>query len=329
MSKEIRKHLEKIFNKIDSIAKKGKDNVFEYYKYIDELVSKGEYSYFEQALYYYYKIDISNYIDVSAVKRKTWKPILFETSSSFSTKLKRLYDDRKVYQIGFDIYSDDISRLQISLSNPLSSTFSSISSTQSVSITRTDDIIYFNTDDDIYRIEISQASWSFVPGSTSSYQRPTIIKEVDQILVTQSSTRTQIPTSYVADYLLSVYVRPPFGPCGGGGGATSVTNYKISLKNSRFLGQIKEVDAYPTNSKYLIENKEFSKLMGSKRINLDVYKNTSLTEITMNVDSLSFDQNLLIRYSMAIDILLGLEFVIMNGYWNDIGVWIDSEIWLD
>jgi len=40
MSKEVRKQVDKIYKKIDLLAKKGKDNVFEYYKYIDELVAK-------------------------------------------------------------------------------------------------------------------------------------------------------------------------------------------------------------------------------------------------------------------------------------------------
>jgi hypothetical protein len=105
MSKEVRKKIDKIYNKINSIAVKGKDNIFEYYKYVDELIDKGEYGYFEQVIFYYYNIDIVNDIDVSEVKKKTWKPILFNTNSSFSSKIKKMYDNKNVYQQSYNIYT--------------------------------------------------------------------------------------------------------------------------------------------------------------------------------------------------------------------------------
>ena len=45
-----RKKLEKIYNQIDKIATKGKDNILEYTRYIDELIVKGDYSNFEGVL---------------------------------------------------------------------------------------------------------------------------------------------------------------------------------------------------------------------------------------------------------------------------------------
>jgi hypothetical protein len=104
MTNNDRKIIEKIHRKIDTLAKRGKDHVFEYYKYIDELVDKGQYGYVEQVMSIYYDIDITNMIDVNEVKRKTWKPILFRTNSTFSTKLKKMYDSKNVYQIGLNIY---------------------------------------------------------------------------------------------------------------------------------------------------------------------------------------------------------------------------------
>lgn len=186
MSKEVRKRLEKIYTKIDIIAKKGKDNVFEYYKYIDELISNGQYSDFEQVLFYYYDVDIVDTIDVSIVKKNTWKPILFQTNSSFSTKLKKMYDGKSVYQISNNIYTTGTASLSI------------------------------------------------------------------------------------------------------------------------LLGQINEVDIYPEDAKYLIENKNYAKLMDSRKIFLEVYKVGSLTASAVVTDdpSLSYDQNLLNRYTIAVDILL-------------------------
>ena len=69
MDKLYRRKLEKIFNKVDKIATKGKDQVIEYYKYIDELIDKGDYGAFVQMLYFFYEIDITNFTNVQDVKK--------------------------------------------------------------------------------------------------------------------------------------------------------------------------------------------------------------------------------------------------------------------
>lgn len=81
--------------------------------------------------------------------------------------------------------------------------------------------------------------------------------------------------------------------------------YTTSLTSSSVqLGQIYEVDQYSQDAKYLIENKEFAKLMGSRKIFLDVVKNGVTTRIDADNDALSADQNLLNRYTLALNILL-------------------------
>ena len=186
MSSATRKHLEKIYNKIDAIAKKGKDNVFEYYKYIDELINKGQYGEFEQSMFYYYGIDILQYLGVDEVKKNTWKDILFQTNTQFATKVKKMYDARNVYQMASNMYT------------------------------------------------------------------------------------------------------------------TSGTSSSV------LIGQITEVYEYSEDSKYLIQNKEFAKLMDSRKVFLDVLKTGSLTASRIDTDnpSLSYDQNLLNRYYEAVTILL-------------------------
>jgi hypothetical protein len=102
-----RKKLDKIYNNLDKLALKGKENFVEYYSYIDELVEKGDYDSFQQCLYVYYKIDINNISDLQTVKKSTWDKICFQTDSSFLKRLKKLYDVKNVYQTSFDIYSND------------------------------------------------------------------------------------------------------------------------------------------------------------------------------------------------------------------------------
>jgi hypothetical protein len=101
----MRKRIKKIYTKIDLIAKKGHANVFEYYKYIDEIITNGEYGLFEQTLFYYYNIDVVDSIDVDFVKKSTWKPILFQTNSTLATNLKKTYDSKNVYQIGLNFFT--------------------------------------------------------------------------------------------------------------------------------------------------------------------------------------------------------------------------------
>ena len=42
-----KKKIQKIFNQIDKLASKGKEQIYEYHKLIDDLITKGEYNYFE------------------------------------------------------------------------------------------------------------------------------------------------------------------------------------------------------------------------------------------------------------------------------------------
>lgn len=189
MSKEIRKRLNKMYNQIDKLAKKGKDNIFEYYKFIDSTIDKGEFSDFEQCLFYYYKIDIVDTKDMKVMKKNTWKEILFQTNTSFQTKLKKIYDTKGVYQMSFDVYA------------------------------------------------LTQGTYSNV-----------------------------------------------------------------------LLGQIKEVDVYTSDSQALIENREFAKLMNTRKTFLDVIipgpTFSTTTSITTEDESLTNEQNLLNRYTIAVDLLL-------------------------
>lgn len=289
---EIKRKTSKIYNQIDKLAKKGKDQVFEYYKLIDDIVNKGEYGFFEQTLYNYYNIDPVNYLTVDDVKKKTWSEILFQTNSSFLSKLKKIYDSKNVYQIGINIYSNDLNYLQIVVSEPMSQTFSNISTTQSVSFNRNGDFVYFNTTEpDIFRINTYKTdNWVDIDGVSIPNSR----RLIDIISITQSSTKLSIPTTHFGEYLISVESRSPF----------NLINYKITLLNNNLLGQIKEYDVYNPDKDYLIQNVDYAKLTGQKRTNLDVIKNNIVTSLTNYDDSISEDQNLLNKYTMAVDILI-------------------------
>lgn len=101
------KKIAKIFLRIEKIALRGKGNYLDYYKLVDEMVDKGEYNSLEQSLYYYYGIDSVSYRDVQSMKELSWKEILFQTENPFLIKLKRILDKNDVYQMSYDIYSND------------------------------------------------------------------------------------------------------------------------------------------------------------------------------------------------------------------------------
>lgn len=102
-----RKRIDKIFTQINKIGTKGKDNTMEYYKYIDDMVIRGDYDNLLQCLYYYYDVDTQNFNTVEEIKKKTWKEVVFRSKSAFDYKLKKLYDVRGVYQTSFNIFKDD------------------------------------------------------------------------------------------------------------------------------------------------------------------------------------------------------------------------------
>ena len=156
-----KRKLAKIFNQVDKLATKGKDNFIEYYKYIDELIAKSDYGAFQQALYYFYQIDISDYQYLSDVKKETWKEVLFQTKSDFLKKLSKIYKERNVHQISYDVFTNNPNAVSISLSNPLSSTYSVTSFSQSISLTRDVEIFKLNViNPNIQNIIISKTIWA-------------------------------------------------------------------------------------------------------------------------------------------------------------------------
>ena len=289
MSTLYRRKQEKIYKKIDSIATKGRDNVFEYTKYIDELVSNGDYAELEQVLYDYYYIDIIDAADVDVVKKKTWDPILFQTTSSFLKKLSNLYNKNNVYQSSFDILTFDANAIQMNLSNPLSSTFSQTGYTQSISFTRQEDVVSINVlNSETYLIQISRAEWVD--------DLPTNIEILQNINIgTQSSIETQIPTTHSREYLIKTYERSSF----------LELNYKLDVVKNNIIGQIREIDTYTANAKYYLENQQYARIVGEVIYYLEVTDlDGETTLIDANNTSLSFDQNLLNRYKTALDILI-------------------------
>ena len=80
---KLKRRLEQIYQKIDSIAKLGKDGFNNYGMYIDELLSSGEWSLFSDVMIRKYNINTQLYRSVEDIKSKTFDKIRFVILSQF------------------------------------------------------------------------------------------------------------------------------------------------------------------------------------------------------------------------------------------------------
>lgn len=201
------RQLAKLNLRIEKIALKGRDNYLDYTKLIDELVEKGQWSVFEQCVFYYYGISLSNIQSIESIKKSTWREICFQTNTSFLVKLKKLYDDNDVYQVGQDIYSNKKDFLQLDLSNPLSTTYSVTNYSSSIDIYRSGDLIYMNIlEKNLNFVTIERADWILSDG----VEIPTNRSFVQDFFVgTESNEKNpnvpvklEIPTDVTRDYLI-------------------------------------------------------------------------------------------------------------------------------
>lgn len=91
--------IDKLYQKIDKIAKVGRDNYINYHIFVDELIRNGQYSLWVETLEIKYNILIQD-LDVPTAKKGSWNDILFKTNSSFQELHKKLFKDKSIYQVG-------------------------------------------------------------------------------------------------------------------------------------------------------------------------------------------------------------------------------------
>ena len=91
--------IDKLYQKIDKIAKIGRDNYINYHIFVDELVKSGQYSLWVETLEIKYDILILN-LDITRAKKESWNKILFKTLSTFQELHKKLFKDKSIYQVG-------------------------------------------------------------------------------------------------------------------------------------------------------------------------------------------------------------------------------------
>jgi len=288
-----KKRIESIRSRLDKIALKGKDNYLEFSNYFNDLSKTGDYDNLLQCLYIHYSVKVDDIKNYESFKKNVWKEILFKTDSNINKRIKKLYDKKLVYQTGFDIYSSDTNLSTITLSNPLSSTYSTTNLSKGISLTYSNKVISLNrTNGNIYDVMISKAVWS----TTSN--TPTNVQEFQRIIgLTQSTYKTEIPTTHDTQWLITTYEKPSY----------KVLNYKLNVnKTNNYLGQIIEDGIYTDEYKYLIKNREYARITKTRKTFLEVKKFGATQSVIVDQDNLqlSEDNNLYNRYVIAVNLLL-------------------------
>lgn len=91
--------IDKLYQKIDKIAKVGRDNYINYHIFVDDLIKSGQYSLWVETLEIKYDIDILN-LDVPRAKKESWNFILPKTLSIFQDLHRKLFKEKSIYQVG-------------------------------------------------------------------------------------------------------------------------------------------------------------------------------------------------------------------------------------
>jgi hypothetical protein len=288
-----KKKLEKIYGQIDKIAKKGKDYLLEYYKLIDDIIDRGGYADFEQCLDYYYKIDITKYPSVDQVKKKTWKDIRFQTTSSFSQNLYKMYQTRGVYQNSFNIYKESDNTL--------------LGQIKEVEVFNQDAKYLIENQEyaklmgqKVYYLEVIKTPLTITFGGTVSYS-PNIDAtntkiQIDglQLLGTGGVTASGGPT--LSNYITQIY-----------NGLTFSSTFTATASSTQIIF------IQPPNTNDMLLTTTINKGSSSFTSYIGVLSNSDINfplkfAKTSYIDdydpSINHDKNLLNRYNMALDLLL-------------------------
>lgn len=106
--RSFKKDIDKIYSKIDKIAKKGSDNFQEYYDYVDNLIQSSQYGVLTQVLLIKYQFDYSRFLSVNDVKRSSWSQILFWTKTPLQDGIQSILKENSIYRIGLDVYKENL-----------------------------------------------------------------------------------------------------------------------------------------------------------------------------------------------------------------------------
>jgi len=107
MNKTDIKRYNKIYAKIDSIAKEGVNGIIDYRGYIDEVITNNQFYILQYVLERKYKVN-TVHLSVPDIKSEgVYNIIRLATNSQLQDDIFKLYKEYNVYQLGADIYQNN------------------------------------------------------------------------------------------------------------------------------------------------------------------------------------------------------------------------------
>lgn len=264
----IPKKVARIYKLIDNIALKGRNNILDYQVLIDDLVSSKDYDNLLVCLEIYYKVNIYKIRKVSDIKDiKIWESILFYTNTSLVRKLKKLFERKGIYQVGIDVFLEN----------------------------------YMIDSDRFYNLLMDNGF------DTNNY---TLLGDgflndskfiIDEIINIEDSKKIVYVKDFLnkTTYFLSdktILNQPDIEEI------KSLILSSLEVK----LGEFREIGSYTEESRYLLKNKEYSKITKTRKDFVEVVKVGNYEPMLFDSidDDMSEDENLYNRYVDAVEFIL-------------------------
>ena len=93
-----------LYNKITKVAKRGKDYYYEWDDLVNESLSQNELRLLTDVMSRYFSINFDRYPTLDDFKKKSWPLIRSVTEGLENVELKKINENKGVYQIGWDFY---------------------------------------------------------------------------------------------------------------------------------------------------------------------------------------------------------------------------------
>jgi hypothetical protein len=102
-----RKEFNKIYTKINKLAQKGTDYVFDYFSYIDEIIASGKFQILEDVMLTKYEIAIKSFLSVDSFKRFSFKEIRRQSNLVTAESIQKTLKQKSVYLVGYHLFDED------------------------------------------------------------------------------------------------------------------------------------------------------------------------------------------------------------------------------
>ena len=99
-----RREVEKMYNKINKLAQKGPDYVYEYYSLIDEIINNRQYYILQDVMITKYEIQMRNFLSITEFKEFSFKEIRKGLNDVSLESIKKVLNQKFVYLVGYHLY---------------------------------------------------------------------------------------------------------------------------------------------------------------------------------------------------------------------------------